>query len=177
MDDTGVIEHWTSVGATINLVGSLKTGLLINNRDIDFHIYTAPFKLSDSFLAVSKIAENGRISSVSYTNLLDAEDQCVEWHAKYVDRSGEAWQIDMIHILKESRFAGYFENVADRISAVLTDETRRAILEIKNALSKDEKVMSIQVYQAVIQGGVRDIDAFWRWKRQNPGDGIITWTP
>lgn len=52
IEDTGVIKHWTSIGATINLVGSLKTGLLINNRDIDFHIYTNPFSLAESFLAI-----------------------------------------------------------------------------------------------------------------------------
>jgi len=50
--ETDIIKHWSSIGATINLVGSLKMGLLINNRDIDFHIYTNPFKLTDSFLAI-----------------------------------------------------------------------------------------------------------------------------
>lgn len=29
--DTNIIEIWSSIGATINLVGSLKMGLLINN--------------------------------------------------------------------------------------------------------------------------------------------------
>lgn len=59
--DTRIIEIWSSIGATINLVGSLKMGLLINNRDIDFHIYTTPFTLSMSFSAVSRLAENRRI--------------------------------------------------------------------------------------------------------------------
>lgn len=177
IEETGVISHWNSIGATVNLVGSLKTGLLINNRDIDFHIYTNPFKLSDSFLAVSRLAENNRIKSISYTNLLEAEDQCIEWHALYDDRHGNSWQIDMIHILNESPFAGHFEKVAERISNVLTQETREAILGIKNAIPADKKVMSIQIYQAVIEGGIRDIDGFWLWKKQNPNDGIITWIP
>lgn len=150
IEETGVIDHWTSVGAKINLVGSLKTGLLINNRDIDFHIYTEPFRLSDSFLAISRLAENNRIFSVSYTNLLDAEDKCVEWHARYNGQDGNIWQIDMIHILNESPYAGYFENVAERISDVLTQERREAILRIKNAIPIDKKIMSIQIYKAVI---------------------------
>jgi hypothetical protein len=177
VEETGVISHWASIGATINLVGSLKTGLLINNRDIDFHIYTNPFKLSDSFLAVSRLAENNRITSVTYTNLLEAEDKCIEWHASYEDLHGNVWQIDMIHILNESPFVGYFENVAERISNVLTQETREAILRIKNTIPIEKKVMSIQIYQAVIEDGIRDIDAFWRWKKQNSNDGIITWVP
>ena len=177
IEDTDIIKHWESVGATINLVGSLKTGLLIKNRDIDFHIYTDPFNLADSFLAISKLAENKRIKTISYANLIEAEDRCIEWHAFYDDKNGNAWQIDMIHILNDSPYTGYFENVAERISKVLTQETREAILRIKNAIPVEEKVMSILIYQSVIEGGIRDIDGFWNWKEQNPDDGIVTWVP
>ncbi|QHI70892.1 phosphoglycerate mutase family protein [Tichowtungia aerotolerans] len=177
IEETSVVNHWSSIGATINLVGSLKTGLLINNRDIDFHIYTSPFKLSDSFLAMSKLAESKRIKSVSYSNLLESEDKCIEWHAIYEDQDGDSWKMDMIHILNESPFAGYFENVADRILKVLTPETRKAILRIKNAVPDDREVMSIQIYKAVIEDGIRDLDSFWRWEKKNPSEGIITWVP
>jgi hypothetical protein len=177
IEETGVIKHWTSIGATVNLVGSLKTGLLIKNRDIDFHIYTNPFELAESFFAISKLAENKRIRTIRYSNLLDAEDRCIEWHAWYDDRDGNSWQIDMIHILNESPYAGYFERVAERLSQVLTPETREAILRIKNAVPADRKVMAIQVYQAVIEDGIRDIDSFWRWKDQHPDGGIIAWIP
>lgn len=177
IEETDVVNHWSSIGATINLVGSLKTGLLISNRDIDFHIYTNPFKLSDSFLAVSRLAENKRIKTVSYSNLLESEDKCIEWHAFYDDQDGNSWQIDMIHILYGSPYVGYFEKVAERISEVLTKETREAILRIKKAMPNDEKVLSIQIYKAVIEDGVRDLEAFWRWKKQNSNEGIITWVP
>ncbi|GBC61645.1 hypothetical protein DENIS_2607 [Desulfonema ishimotonii] len=177
IEDTDVMGLWASIGATINLVGSLKTDLLINNRDIDFHIYTNPFKLADSFSVISRLAENKRIKMINYSNLLEAEDKCIEWHAFYDDQDGNSWQIDMIHILNESPYVGYFENVAERISKVLTSETREAILRIKNAIPIDKKVMSIQIYQAVIKDGIRDIESFRRWKEQNPEDGIITWVP
>lgn len=49
---TDIINIWKSVGAEINLVGSLNMGLLMKHRDIDFHIYTSPFRISDSFQAV-----------------------------------------------------------------------------------------------------------------------------
>ncbi|MCG8551863.1 MAG: phosphoglycerate mutase family protein [Desulfobacterales bacterium] len=175
--DTNIMGIWSSVGATINLVGSLKMGLLINNRDIDFHIYTAPFKLLDSFSAMARLAENKGIKTISYTNLLDAEDQCIEWHAFYEDKDGNSWQIDMIHILKESVYAGHFEKVAERISAVLTPETKANILRIKNSLPVEKKVMGIQIYKAVIEHGIQDIDSFWQWREQNPDEGIVTWMP
>lgn len=177
IEETDVINHWASIGATVNLVGSLKTELMINNRDIDFHIYTNPFRLSDSFLAIAKLAENKRIKTIRYSNLLESEDRCIEWHAFYDDRDGNSWQIDMIHILNDSPYVGYFENVAERIANVLTKETREAILRIKSEIPIDKKVMSIQIYKAVIEDGVRSLEAFWRWKEQNPDEGIITWVP
>ncbi|MFH1135032.1 MAG: nucleotidyltransferase domain-containing protein [Pseudomonadota bacterium] len=175
--ETRVIEIWQSLGATINLVGSLKTGLLLKRRDIDFHIYTNPFSLADSFSAMARLAENSRITAINYANLLEAEDKCLEWHAFYEDGSGDSWQIDLIHILNGSRYAGYFEDVAERISQVLTPETRAAILRIKNAVPDDKKVMGIRIYQAVIAAGVRDEKAFWEWDEKNPARGIVDWRP
>lgn len=63
--------------------------------------------------------------------MLATEERCLEWHAWYEDQEGELWQLDMIHIEKGSRYDGYFEEVARRISAALTDETREAILRLK----------------------------------------------
>ncbi len=177
INDTNVIEIWSSIGATINLVGSLKMGLLINHLDIDFHIYTTPFKLSDSFSAISKLAENKRIKTIHYGNLLEAEDKCIEWHAIYEGKDGNSWQMDMIHILTESPYAGYFEKVAQRISQVLTIEMRDNILKIKNSIPNGKKVMGIQIYKAVIKDGIQDIDSFWQWKEENSDEGIITWIP
>ena len=88
IEDTQVIKLWKDIGATVNLVGSLKTGLLIHNRDIDFHIYTHPFKLADSFSVISRLAESNRIKTIHYSNLLEAEDKCIEWHASYETQEG-----------------------------------------------------------------------------------------
>ncbi|MBI9077005.1 MAG: phosphoglycerate mutase family protein [Desulfatibacillum sp.] len=177
VEETNLLDIWQSVGATINAVGSLKMGLLMNHRDIDFHIYTDPFILSESFSAIARLAENPRIRTINYANLLDAEDKCIEWHAFYEVREGELWQIDMIHILSDSPYAGHFEKVAERISQVLTPKTRQAVLCIKDAMPKDKKVMGIEIYQAVIRDGVRDITSFWQWKEKNSSGGIITWMP
>ena len=177
IEQTDLLRIWESIGAKVNLVGSLKTGLLINHRDIDFHIYTDPFILEDSFAVIARLAEDPHIHQIRYVNLLMEEDQCVEWHAVYVDEDREDWQIDMIHILPASPYAGYFEKVADRIAAVLTDETRLAILQIKDSLPAGEKVMGIQVYKAVIADGVRSYTDFSRWLAQNNKTGILQWMP
>jgi hypothetical protein len=174
--DAKIIDAWKSIEAEINLVGSLKTGLLIKHLDIDFHIYTSPFILTDSFKAISIIADSPSVKRIKYANLLDTE-KCLEWHAWYEDFEGALWQIDMIHLLHESPFAGKVERVSERISQVLTDETRRAILSIKNAVPDGQSVKGIEVNMAVIRDGVRTYDEFLDWKKGRHGEEIVEWEP
>ena len=37
LEHTGIIRAWERIGATVHLVGSLKSGLLAKSRDIDLH--------------------------------------------------------------------------------------------------------------------------------------------
>lgn len=173
IEDTAVIDAWKSVGAQINLVGSVKMGLLIKKRDIDFHIYTNPFSLKDSFAAIARLAENKRIKDICYTNLLETDEKCIEWHAWYIDGQSNQWQIDMIHILTQSQYAGKFEAVADQIMSMLTDETRKTILEIKNSIPEGERIKGIEIYKAVLKYGIRDYNGMIKWREANPNPGIV----
>lgn len=175
--DTNVINIWKSIGATINLIGSLKLGLMMKHYDIDFHIYTSPFSLTDSFAAMAQLAEHPSIKRIEYSNFLKEEDACLEWHAWYEDRDGKMWHIDMIHIVKNSRFDGYFEDVTDRIASVLNEKTKNTILRLKYETPDDQKIMGIEYYQAVIEGGVRTYRDFIQWRKENPVTGIVEWKP
>jgi hypothetical protein len=175
--ESGVVDAWKSIGAEVNLVGSLKTGLLMNKRDIDFHIYTPELQISESFKAMADFADNPAVRQIEFRNLIDTGEHCVEWHARYRDSEGMDWKIDMIHILKGSTYDGFFENVAERILAVLTPETKRAILKLKNETPESESIMGIEYYQAVIRDGVRSWDEFKAWRGSHPVNGIIEWRP
>ena len=177
IEDTRVVRIWEGIGAKVNLVGSLRTGLLMKHRDIDFHIYTSPLDLSASFRAMAELAENTSVKKIEYTNLLHTAEACIEWHAWYQDMEGELWQMDMIHIQEGSRYDGYFERVAERISAVLTDEMRLAILNLKYETPDTEKIMGVEYYQAVIQDGVRSYPEFEEWRRLHPAVGVVEWMP
>ena len=177
IEDTRIVRIWEGIGAKVNLVGSLRTGLLMKHRDIDFHIYTSPLDLSASFRAMAELAENTSIKKIEYTNLLHTVEACIEWHAWYQDMEGELWQMDMIHIQEGSRYDGYFERVAERISAVLTDEMRLAILKLKYETPDTEKIMGVEYYQAVIQDGVRSYPEFEEWRRLHPAVGVVEWVP
>ena len=177
IEDTRIVRIWEGIGAKVNLVGSLRTGLLMKHRDIDFHIYTSPLDLSASFRAMAELAENMSVKKIEYTNLLHTAEACIEWHAWYQDMEGELWQMDMIHIQEGSRYDGYFERVAERISAVLTDEMRLAILNLKYETPDTEKIMGVEYYQAVIQDGVRSYPEFEEWRRLHPAVGVVEWVP
>ena len=177
IEDTRIVRIWEGIGAKVNLVGSLRTGLLMKHRDIDFHIYTSPLDLSASFRAMAELAENTSVKKIEYTNLLHTAEACIEWHAWYQDMEGELWQMDMIHIQEGSRYDGYFERVAERISAVLTDEMRLAILKLKYETPDTGKIMGVEYYQAVIQDGVRSYPEFEEWRRLHPAVGVVEWVP
>lgn len=175
--EVGVYQAWESVGAKVNLVGSLKMDLMVKHRDIDFHIYSRPLDVAASFAAMAKLADNPNVTRVEYNNLVETEERCLEWHAWYRDRDGDLWQLDMIHIEGGSRYDGYMEEVAERIIRALTPETREAILRCKFDTPDNVTIWGIEYYRAVLQGGVRSYSELTEWRRANPVAGVLEWMP
>lgn len=175
--DTDIINIWRETGAESRLVGSLAMGLLMNHLDIDFHVYSEQLTLGDSFKAMSVLAANPSIVKIECRNLLNTDEECIEWHAWYEDKEQRTWQIDMIQIVKGSRYDGYFERMAERIKAVLTEETRRTILKLKHLTPETEHIMGVEYYQAVLRDGVKDMREFTQWRKAHPVSGIVEWMP
>ena len=176
IEKSNVRQAWESIGATVHQVGSMAMGLLMKHRDIDFHIYTGELNVSESFKVIEKLCANPSVTRMEYRNLADTAEACLEFHIWFM-LENEEWQIDMIQILKGSQFDGYFENVAARIKAVLTPETRRTILELKYHTPDDEHIMGIEYYQAVIADNVKTYPEFIQWRSEHPVTGIVTWCP
>ena len=87
--DSRLAEIWRSVGAEVRQVGSLRSGLLMKHRDIDFHIYSSPLRLEESFAAMAQLAADPAVGRIECRNLLATDEACVEWHATYRDRDGD----------------------------------------------------------------------------------------
>lgn len=172
-----IMKIWADAGAEAHVVGSLAMGLMMTRRDIDIHVYSSPLTVEGSFAAMAKLAVNAAIKKIECRNLLDTDEACIEWHAWYDDGDGGPWQIDIIHILKGSRYDGFFERMAERIKAALTDETRLAILRLKAETPEDVHIMGVEYYQAVLRGGVRTMADFIRWRQEHPVTGIVEWMP
>ena len=175
--DAGIKTIWSSINAEVYLVGSVETGLLMKHKDIDFHIYSDELNLQESFSVMAQLAENTNIKKIECVNLINTEEECIEWHAWYEDKNQELWQIDMIHIRCGSLFDGYAERLAERISEVLTSETRQAILQLKYDTPDDVKIPGVEYYMAVIRDGIRNYADFIGWRKNNPQTGIIHWIP
>ncbi len=175
--DSGVVEAWESVGAVVNMVGSVRSGLIMKNLDIDLHIYTGEPMLEKSLAAMERLGQNPAVRDVLFRNMLGTREECLEWHAWYDDAEGAAWQLDMIHIRRGAAFDGVIERTTDAVIANLTPETREAILRIKHDAPDGVKTLGIEACYAVLSLGLHSYEEFAAWKQANPNVDLMGWRP
>ncbi len=80
-------------------------------------------------------------------------------------------------ILNESPYAGKIEEVTDRIAEILTPEMKLTILTIKNDVPEGEKAPGIEIYRAVIEGGIKNYTEFKEWQAHLPPCAPLDWIP
>jgi hypothetical protein len=177
LEDTRIIHAWESIGATINIIGSLKSGLLMKSRDIDFHIYTEKLDIPESFSVMQHLAERLPLKEIQYINRIDKEEECIEWHVLYLDKEQNTWKFDMIHIRKGSKFDGMAERLTDAIIKQLTPEIRKIILQIKYDVPDGIMIPGIEIYHAVFAGNVKSYEELEEWRRTNPLINSSDWLP
>jgi hypothetical protein len=177
LTDTGIIPAWESIGATVNIVGSLKSGLMMKSRDIDFHIYTEKLDISESFSVMQQLAERLPLKEIQYKNLINTEEECIEWHALYADKNTQTWKFDMIHIRKGSKYDGAMEKVTDAIIRRLTPEIRKTILQIKYDIPDGIVIPGIEIYHAVFAGNIKSYKELQQWRKSNPLKNSLDWLP
>lgn len=146
LEHTGIIPAWERIGATVHLVGSLKSGLLAKSRDIDLHIYTDTLNIAASFSVMQELAERLSLKEVQFKNLIQTEEECIEWHAIYEDEDMNTWKFDMIHIRKGSKYDGVVEKVTAAITNQLTPEIKNTILQIKFDVPDGIQIPGIEIY-------------------------------
>lgn len=177
LKDTGITGAWESIGATVNIVGSLKSGLMMKNLDIDLHIYTPQVVVAESFGVIEGLARRLALREIHYRNLLDTDEECIEWHALYEDANGDVWKLDMIHIRKGSKYDGTVERATDAIISKLTPEIRETILRIKNDVPEGLSIPGIEIYHAVFAGNVKSYAGLVLWRETNPLTNSMEWLP
>ncbi len=177
LKETGIVQTWEKAGATVNLVGSLKSGLLMKNRDIDMHIYTDKLSVSESFSVIQELAERLSLKEIHYKNLIDTEEECIEWHVLYEHNNRDTWKFDMIHIRKGSRYDGTVERVTDAITERLTPEIRKTILQLKQEIPEGIVIPGIEIYHAVFEGDASSYEELEQWRKNHPLINSLDWLP
>lgn len=177
LDETGIIPAWERIGATVHLVGSLKSGLLMKSRDVDLHIYTGKLDITESFSVMQELAERLKLKEIQYKNLVHTEEECIEWHVLYEDQELHTWKFDLIHIRKGSKYDGVVENVTAAIAKLLTPGLRETILRIKYEVPDGVMIPGIEIYHAVFTGDVRSYVELERWRQEHPLTNSLDWLP
>lgn len=177
LEQSGIVQAWERIGATVHLVGSLKSRLLAKNRDIDMHIYTEKLDITQSFSVIQELAEKLSLKEVQYKNLIHTEEECFEWHAWYEDGDMNLWKFDMIHICMGSKYDGVVERATAAITNRLTPEIRKTILQIKFDVPDEIMIPGIEIYHAVFEGGVCSYEELEAWRKTNPLTNSLDWLP
>lgn len=175
--ESRIAEIWEQAGCRVSIVGSLRMGLLISHRDIDLHVYSSGITAGGSFAIMAKIADNPRVTEIRCINGLGTDEHCIAWHLYYKADDGEMWKFDIIHIEAGSRYDGYFERMADRIVAAMTDEHRDIILRLKSDAEEDCDIHGVEYYEAVIAYGIHSAESLRRWVADHRKKPPYYWIP
>jgi hypothetical protein len=157
-----------------HVIGSYSLRLM-TWRDLDIHL------LRDELDLPAFFALGGELAALLKSHRMHFRDETVVgtpglpkglyWGVYLGDEKAGAWKIDVWATHRED-----FESVRrfnDGIASRLTDETRAAILAVKTACWRHPQYRrgftSADVYAAVLDRGVRDVDAFWADLRTTKG--------
>lgn len=176
LEESGIVEAWADAGCRINIVGSLRMGLLAAHRDIDLHVYSKGITTELSFSIAARIAENPNVTEIRCINGLHTAEHCIAWHFFY-KYENEIWQLDVIHIEEGSEYDGYFEKMADRIVEVMSEEQRDIILRLKFETPAGYDYHGVEYYEAVIADGITSLPALGKWVEEHRKKPQYYWIP
>lgn len=176
--ETRILELWKKVGKTY-LVGSMRFGLM-TVPNIDMEIYVEKPDVREGFAVMSEIALLSGVVRIQYHNFLSTADPGLYWRVDYEDGEGVLWDFDNWLVPFDHPQAGMADAFATAMTRTLTQDLRRMILGIKSAIAgwgPEKKPRGIDIYKAVLEGGVRSEEEFVRWQIQNPPEPMETWRP
>lgn len=176
LEESGISDVWLNHGCRVNIVGSMRMGLLISHRDIDLHVYSKVITVEKSFAIAAEIAKLPQVSELKCINGLHTDEHCIAWHISYL-YGEELWKLDIIHIEEGSEYDGYFERMADRIVEVMTKSQKETILRLKYETPSDKDFRGVEYYEAVIADGVRNLIELEQWIDTHRKKPSYYWIP
>lgn len=175
MAELEICERWGKVGQTI-LVGSARFGLLASTN-LDFEIYVEEPNINVGFETIKEFANVPGVKQIQYLNFLGTDDPGLYWRIDYEDAHGMLWDIDNWLVPFSHPHAGMADGFAQAMQKALTEEKKLTILQIKACFSPTKKYRGIDIYKAVLQGGVQSAEEFEQWIKEHPPVLMETWSP
>jgi hypothetical protein len=169
-----LMERWAKVGEP-RLVGAAAYGLVVA-PDIDIEIYCDAPTVDLGFAVVSDLAGQPGVWKVRFSNELDGPNQGLYWQLRYRAEDAEVWKVDM-WLLGHDHPGPRSVDLVESMKRALTDETRAAILGVKETLLGEPSVHSIEIYEAILDGGVRSAAEFRTWRSEGESSGLTFWRP
>lgn len=174
---SGIAQVWKDAGCRVNIIGSLRMGLLATHRDIDLHVYSSGITEASTFAIAARMSALPGVTEITAINGLHTDEHCMAWHVKYQDKDGKIWKFDIIHIEAGTEYDGYFERMADRIITVMTPLQRDTILRLKFETPAYESIKGVEYYEAVIAGGITSLEDLRNWVKQHLQQSPYYWIP
>lgn len=174
--ESGIADVWMTHGCRVNIVGSLRMGLLASHRDIDLHVYSKDITEEKSFAIAAVIAKLPGVTEIKCINGLNTDEHSIAWHFTYV-YGEESWKFDIIHIEEGSHYDGYFERMADRIVEVMTRSQKETILRLKFDTPLDKNIRGVEYYEAVIADGITNLEELEQWIVSHRRKPLYYWIP
>ncbi|HYG56741.1 MAG TPA: hypothetical protein VD902_01545 [Symbiobacteriaceae bacterium] len=175
MTELRLADHWGRFGQPC-VVGAVAHELVVH-PDIDMEIYMDQVRIADGFWVLEAWARHPRVTHCRFANHLDGPDQGLYWQVRFRDEQDVEWKVDMWSVAHDHP-GPWGRALVAPLRRALTDETREAILLIKEALlDRHGEFPSLWIYRAVVEGGVRTTEEFLRWFAREYEPGLSSWVP
>jgi hypothetical protein len=176
LDDLGLFERWRRFGRPV-LVGAVSFDLAVA-PDIDMEVYCPELRIEHGFQILTECALRPHVTAAQFLNALSTPDKALYWQLRYRADDDTEWKIDMWSA-PEDYALPRGEHFVQPMKESLTDETRAAILALKEARAEGRlpEIWSIDLYRAVLDGGVRTLDDMQQWLKTNEVGELTDWRP
>jgi hypothetical protein len=151
-------------------------------RDLDFERIEDPPDWNRHWEVGTRLAKTGwcvRLQCVDNCRIADEELHGLWWGVRAVDPAWGSpiqpdhsgmWKFDIWALHPDARSV-HNSQQRERWMRLLNEEARSHVLAIKEAVCHEleyrRTMLSIHIYEAVLEHGIRDIDSFRRWWEQN----------
>ena len=177
IDDLELVRRWSAVGR-VELVGAVAYDLVVS-PDIDMEVFTdGTPRVRDGFRVLAELAEHPSVTRARFTNALSTADQGLYWQVGCRDDEGEEWKVDIWTLARDHPGPLSTSLVAAMRSAVRTEERQRILaLEEARAAGAARGVASIDIYRAVLDGGVTTPDELEAFLGPDYAPSLNPWLP